>query len=191
MPAAKWVSRWAAPLAVRLLAWHPSPNAAHSSARPLDGAQCRSGATVLEHALRSQLPGVGAVSRQHAMNCARAASSSAYASNGCDGGWPDDVSNFAYMCVHALAGAMRLPCVRFCGHRKLSETANSLGPPTCLNPPLPPPQPFTCTRCHVHMRPRSNALATEASLPYNAASGGCPDGQLITGPTAAFPEVGS
>ncbi len=40
------------------------------------------------------------------------------------------------------------------------------------------------------MRPRSYALATEASLSYTAASDGCPDGQLITGPTAEFPEVG-
>jgi hypothetical protein len=65
---------------------------------------------------------------------------------------------------------------------------NSLGPG-----PASPPPPTTTTvhvHTHAHMRPRSNALATEASLPYTAASGGCPDGQLITGPTTEFPEVG-
>ncbi len=71
----------------------------------------------------------------------------------------------------------------------LRGAANSLGPPTCLKPP-----PITTTvhvHTHAHMRPRSNALATEASLPYTGASDGCPDGQLITGPTTEFPEVGS
>ncbi len=109
---------------------------------------------MLEHALRSQLPGVGAVSRQHAMNCARAASSSAFASSGCEGGFPDDVSNFAYTCVHALAGAMRPPCSGGCAHRLglrlvwSLRAANSLGPPDLPRPPS-----------HHHHRSRAHACA--------------------------------
>ncbi len=152
---------------------------------------------MLEHALRSQLPGAGAVSRQHAMNCARAASSSAFASSGCEGGFPDDVSNFAYTCVHALAGGMRPPRSGGCAHRTAPRLGcqacvvrpTALAPPTCLDPY--PNTTINHVDTHAHTQPRSNALATEASLPYTAASDGCPAGQLLTVPTAEFPQVGS
>jgi hypothetical protein len=71
---------------------------------PLHPPRRSSAALALEYSLLSfnpalqSVPARVAVSRQHAMNCAKPASG-AFSSSGCKGGWPSDFGNYAFQWV--------------------------------------------------------------------------------------------